>query len=86
MKSVPVQYASSLDAVLDKERPHAVRRPVVRNERGRQLTQPSVDGRPPSYEPGAGLWGPGPGPKGAWFTNVRLNEEIFRIGASYKFR
>lgn len=34
--------------------------------------------------PGCG--GPGPGPKGAWFTNVRLNEEIFRIGASYKFR
>jgi outer membrane immunogenic protein len=34
--------------------------------------------------PGCG--GPGPGPKGAWFTNVRLNEEIFRIGANYKFR
>ena len=34
--------------------------------------------------PGCG--GPGPGPKGAWFTNVRLNEDIFRIGASYKFR
>jgi hypothetical protein len=31
--------------------------------------------------------GPGrPGPKGAWFTNVRLNEDIFRIGASYRFR
>jgi hypothetical protein len=29
-----------------KERPHAICRPVVRNERGRQLTQTSVDGRP----------------------------------------
>jgi outer membrane immunogenic protein len=34
--------------------------------------------------PGCG--GPGPGPKGAWFTNVHLNEEIFRIGANYKFQ
>jgi outer membrane immunogenic protein len=34
--------------------------------------------------PGCG--GPGPGPKGAWSTNVRLNEEIFRIGANYKFQ
>jgi hypothetical protein len=62
-----------------KQRPHAVRRPVVRNERGRQLTQPSVDGSPPSYEPGAGLWGARSPAQG------RL-VEIFRIGASYKFR
>ena len=33
--------------------------------------------------PGCG--GPGPGPKGTWFTNVRLSEEVLRIGASYKF-